>query len=153
MPENARRANSWPPPSTKKALPGTKLTFSLSARSNSSRSSTPGTSIHRKKPPRGEVHLTRAGEVCAERALHDRALCLVMRSQTRRDAIDDPAGQRAVDDALIEDAAGNVGGLLAELHLLRDRRRRNHPRHAQARDQDLREAAQVHDPAIARRRP
>ena len=41
MPENDSRANSWPSPSTKNALPSTKLTFSFSARSNSARSSTP----------------------------------------------------------------------------------------------------------------
>ena len=60
IPANDSRANPWPCPSTKNALPSTKLTLAFSARSNSSRSSTPsGNSIHRKKPPRGDVHLTR----------------------------------------------------------------------------------------------
>ena len=64
MPENDSRANRWPWPSTKNALPSTKLTFAFNARSNSSRSSTPsGSSIHKKKPPRGDVHLTRPASV------------------------------------------------------------------------------------------
>ena len=95
---------------------------------------------------RGPLHA--AGQVAVERAFHHGALRLVMRAQLRRDAIDDAAGQRAMHDALIEDAGGDVGGLLAELDLLRHVGGRHHPRHAQSRHQDLREAPQIDHPPV-----
>ncbi len=71
-----------------------------------------------------------------------------MGAQLRRDAIDDAARQRSMHDALIEDAGGDVGRLLAELDFLRHVAGRDHPRHAQSRHQDLREASQVNHPPV-----
>jgi hypothetical protein len=83
-----------------------------------------------------------------ERALHDGSLRLVMRSQSRRDAIDDAAGERAVDDALIEDAAGNVAACLQSSTFCAIAAARPSTPRA-GRDQDLREASEV-DHAVVR---
>ncbi len=78
-----------------------------------------------------------------QRLLHHGPLGLVVRAQAGRDAIDHAPIHRGVHDALVEHAAADVGGLLGQFDLLRNRPRRHHPRHAQAGHQHLGEAPQV----------
>src|SRR6185295_7013996 len=60
--ENDRRSARAPPPSTKKALPGVKVTPRLCARGRSAAASMPSGSVSSsEKPPRVSVQVTRAG--------------------------------------------------------------------------------------------
>src|SRR5262245_1474303 len=65
------------------------------------------------EPAAGRGPLHTAVKVRLKRLLHHRALRLVVGAEVRGYAIDRAAGQRGVDDPLVEHAARNVRGLLA----------------------------------------
>ena len=115
MPENDRRANSWPPPSTKNALPMHEADLLLRARDRTARDrQRPAAARSTGRSRRAARSISRGRRRCAcERLLHHRPLGLVVRAQ-RRARCDRPRRRSSAPwtIALIEDAAADVGGLL-----------------------------------------
>src|SRR4249919_7984 len=71
-------------------------------------------------------------ELLAQRVLQHVAAQSVQLSQRRGLAREDTSHDRLVDDALVEDAAHQIHGLLRGVKALDDRRRRRDPRDAEA---------------------
>jgi hypothetical protein len=84
-------------------------------------------------------------ELAPQARHHHVALVLIMSPQHRRLPIEDAAAAAGVDDALIEAAGAEIGGLLGDFELRRERRGGFHPRHAIAGRKRFREAAEVYD--------
>ena len=78
----------------------------------------------RKKPPRGGAERSRPLSSLSMRRSHHRALVLVVGAQSLDTRAEQAAGNRPMDQALIERAAAEIGRLLRELDLGRQLPRR-----------------------------